>query len=99
MIALGSCLAFGQGATAAISGVVHDATGAVLPGVTVTAKHTDSGLTRTVVSSENGGYNFQLIPVGTYELTTELAGFKQELRRGINLAVGEQAVVNLTLEV
>src|SRR5205814_1057142 len=50
LIALGSCLALGQGSTAAISGVVRDATGAVIPGVTITAKHIESGLTRATVN-------------------------------------------------
>src|SRR5213594_5102611 len=99
LIALGSCLAFAQGSTGAISGVVRDASGAVIPGVTVTAKHIESGLTRTAVSSETGGYNLQLLPVGAYEITTELPGFKQQVRRGINLGVGQEAVVNVTLEV
>ena len=98
-IALGSCLAFSQGATASIRGIVRDSTGAVLPGATVIVKHVDSGLTRTVTSSENGAYNAELLPVGAYEINTNLPGFKQETRRGINLVVGEQAVINLTLEV
>src|SRR5205814_8207625 len=99
LIALGSCLVFAQGSTGAMSGVVRDASGAVIPGVTVSAKHIESGLTRTAVSSETGGYNLQLLPVGAYEITTELPGFKQQVRRGINLVVGQEAVVNLTLEV
>ncbi len=98
-IALGSCLVFAQGSTATISGVVRDATGAFVPGVGVTAKQTDIGLTRTAVSDEYGGYKMQLLPVGPYELTAELPGFKQQVRRGINLVVGQDAVVNLTLEV
>ncbi|PYK78353.1 MAG: hypothetical protein DME37_10340, partial [Verrucomicrobia bacterium] len=52
LIALGTCLAFGQGATGAISGVVRDTTGAVIPGVTITVKHIESGLTRTVITNE-----------------------------------------------
>ncbi|HYR92234.1 MAG TPA: carboxypeptidase regulatory-like domain-containing protein [Terriglobia bacterium] len=99
LIVLGSCLIFGQGSTAAISGLVRDATGAVVPGATVTARHIDSGLTRTAVSSENGGYNVQFLPVGAYELMTDMPGFKQQMRRGINLVVGQEAIVNLTLEV
>src|SRR5438046_894658 len=98
-IVLGSCLVFGQGATATISGVVRDATGALVPGVGVTAKQTDTGLTRTAVSDEYGGYKIQTLPVGPYELTAELPGFKHQVRRGINLVVGQDAVVNLTLEV
>jgi hypothetical protein len=99
LIAFANCLIFAQGSTAAISGLVRDATGAVVPGATITAKHIDSGLTRTAVSSENGSYNVQFLPVGAYELATDMPGFKQQVRRGINLVVGQEAVVNLTLEV
>src|SRR5437773_5680481 len=99
LIAVGSSLVLAQGSTGTISGVVHDSSGAVIPGVTVTAKHIESGLTRSAVSRETGRYIFQLLPVGAYEITTELPGFKQEIRRGINLVVGQEAVVNLTLEV
>ena len=49
--ALASSLAWGQGFSAEISGVVHDASGAVIPGVSVTAKHIESGLTRTAVTA------------------------------------------------
>src|SRR5262249_49150281 len=94
-----NCLVFAQGSTATISGLVRDATGAVVPGATITAKHIESGWTRTAVSSENGSYNVQLLPVGAYELATDMPGFKQQVRRGINLVVGQEAVVNLTLEV
>ena len=41
----------------------------------------------------------QLLPVGAYEITTDMPGFKQQVWRGINLVVGQEAVVNLTLEV
>jgi hypothetical protein len=53
---------------------------------------------RSAVSSENGGYSLQFLPVGPYELTASMPGFKLEVRRGINLVVGQEAVVNLTLE-
>ncbi len=98
LIVLGSCLVFAQG-SAVISGIVRDATGAVLPGVTVTIKHTESGLTRTVDSTENGSYRMPSLPVGPYEVTGEKMGFKQGVRRGINLAVAQEAVVDLTLDV
>src|SRR6058998_1298203 len=98
-IALGTSLDFAQTSTATILGTVKDTTGALVPGVTITVKHTESGLTRTVVSSERGGYNVPLLPVGAYEITTSMPGFKQEVRSGINLVVGQEAVVDLTLEV
>src|SRR6266542_2337739 len=99
LIAMGSCLVFGQGSTATISGVVRDGSGALVPGVSVTVKHSENGLTRTAVSTENGSYVMQLLPIGPYEITTEMPGFRQQVRRGVNLAVGQEAVVNLTLEV
>src|SRR5213083_733404 len=99
LIALSTCLSFAQTSTATILGVVRDASGALIPGVSVTVKHTESGLTRSVVSGERGGYNVPLLPVGAYEVTTIMPGFKQQVRSGINLVVGQEAVVDLTLEV
>src|SRR5213596_1004817 len=90
---------FGQTSTATILGVVKDASGALIPGVSISVKHTESGLTRTAISSERGGYSMPLLPVGAYEITTTMPGFKQAVRTGINLVVGQEAVVDLTLEV
>ncbi len=99
LIALPTCLVFAQTSTATILGTVKDTSGALVPGVSITVKHTESGLTRSVVSGELGGYNVPLLPVGAYEITTTMPGFKQAVRSGINLVVGQEAVVDLTLEV
>src|SRR5437867_4822907 len=86
-IALGTCLSVAQTSTATILGTVKDTTGALIPGASITVKHTETGLTRSVVSGERGGYNVPLLPVGAYEITTTMPGFKQEVRTGINLVV------------
>src|SRR3989449_2936645 len=99
LIALTTCLVFAQTSAAAILGVVKDTTGALIPGVSITIKHTETGQMRTAISSETGDYIVALLPVGEYELTTTMPSFKQEVRRGINLVVGQQAVIDLTLEV
>src|SRR3989449_2372080 len=99
LISLGTCLSVAQTSTATILGTVKDSTGALIPGASITVKHTESGLTRTAISSERGGYNLPLLPVGAYEITTTMPGFKQAVRTGINLVVGQEAVVDLTLEV
>src|SRR5438876_10832053 len=99
LIALGTCLSLAQTSTATILGTVKDASGALVPGVSITVKHNESGLTRTVVSGEQGSYTLPLLPVGAYEITTMMPGFKQVVRSGINLVVGQEAVVDLTLEV
>src|SRR5947207_5479199 len=99
LIAFEACLVFAQTPTATIGGVVKDASGALIPGVSITVKHTDTGQTRTAISSDSGGYNVALLPVGAYEITTTMPGFKQQVRTGINLVIGQQAVIDLTLEV
>src|SRR5262249_5226259 len=70
-----------------------------VPGVSVTVKHIESALTRTAMTNENGNYAIQFLPVGPYEVTADRLGFKQQVRHGIHLVVGQEAVVNLTLEV
>src|SRR5436309_566045 len=99
LIALPTSLASAQTATATIVGVVKDTSGALIPGVSITVKHTDTGQTRTAISSDSGDYNVPLLPVGAYELTTTMPGFKQQVRTGVNLVIGQQAVIDLTLEV
>src|SRR5215813_31290 len=98
VVAWAGGLVFGQEFSATMFGVVHDANGGVVPGVTVTAKHTESGLTRSVITNETGNYRIPALPVGAYEVTAELAGFRQDVRRGVNLVVTEEVpLVNTTL--
>ena len=85
--------------TASMTGTVRDATGAVVPEAAVTIKHLESGLARTAETDASGSYSVPSLPVGQYEMTAEKTGFKQQVRRGITLVVGQQAVVNMTLEV
>jgi len=68
--------AWAQRTAGTISGTVMDTTGAVLPGVTVTAVCTDTNLTRTVVTDAQGGYTIPDVPGCVYRVTAELAGFK-----------------------
>src|SRR5712692_6556132 len=99
LIALGTGLVFAQGSTATIIGTVRDASGAVLPAATITVKHLETGLTRTDEADSTGNYSIPSLPVGPYEVTAEKMGFRREVRRGIDLAVGQEAVVNLNLQV
>src|SRR5260370_1809229 len=99
LIALGNCLVFAQGFTAAITGTVTDTSGAVLPGTMVSVRHLETGLTRAVEADASGNYAIASLPVGEYELTAEKMGFQRELRRGITLVVAQEAAVNLTLQV
>src|SRR5437899_2299178 len=85
--------------TASITGVVRDVSGAVVPGAAVTVRHVETGTTRTAQTNEDGNYSVPSLPVGQYEVDVQKAAFKQQVRSGITLAVGQQAVVNITLEV
>src|SRR5213596_3864132 len=85
--------------TASVSGRVEDSTGAAVPGAVVTVTSLETGAGRTATTNETGTYRVLSLPVGRYEVKAELAGFKSALQTGVNLAVGEVAVVNLKLEV
>src|SRR5713101_8397996 len=89
LIALGTSLAFAQGSTATITWTVKDASGAVLPAALITVKHLETGLTRTDESDTSGNFNIPSLPVGPYEVTGEKMGFRREVRRGIDLVVGQ----------
>jgi hypothetical protein len=88
----------GQGSTAQINGTVADSSGGVLPGVTVTAIQTDTGLRREVVTDETGSYAITNLPVGPYRLEAALSGFRTFAQTGIVLQVGSNPVIPVTLQ-
>src|SRR6266850_2077944 len=96
---LGGHLVYAQVTTGTISGVVQDPTGAVIPGVTVTAKNLGTGTARTITTDEGGRYTAPNLTLGDYEVQAQLPGFQTEIRSGITLTVGRTAVVNLVLKV
>ena len=73
---LTSTAAWAQLSTAQLSGRVADESGAVLPGVTVTATQTATGLTRSVTTDANGTYVLPNLPTGPYRLEAALQGFR-----------------------
>ena len=100
LIMVGAILALlpstGYAQEAIVSGTVTDSTGGVLPGVTVTALLEASGNTFVAVTDGRGDYRLPL-RVGVYRITVELAGFATVTRSGLELLVGQQAVVNLQM--
>lgn len=81
-----------------ISGRVSDTDGAPLPGVTVTATNTETGLTRTVVTDESGNYQMGLLPPGTYRVNTDLSGFRTETRENVTVLLGSTANLRFTIQ-
>src|SRR5947199_6791402 len=90
--------AWGQ-ATAQISGTVRDASGAVLPGVQVTATQTGTGISRMTVTNETGFYVLPSLPLGPYRVEASLPGFRTFAQTGIVLQVGSSPVVDVKMEV
>ena len=86
-------------ATAQISGTVRDASGAVLPGVQVTATQTDTGIVRMTVTNETGFYVLPSLPVGPYRVEASLPGFRTFAQTGIVLQVGSSSVIEVKMEV
>jgi hypothetical protein len=82
---------------AQIVGNIKDNTGGVMPGVTVTARNQETGLTRTAVTEGNGDYRLPALPPGTYTLGAEIVGFSTESITDITLVIDQTATINLTL--
>ncbi len=83
-------VASAQETTGTITGITSDQTGAVLPGVSVTVKNTNTATSRTVVTNEAGFYTASLLPVGTYEVSFELSGFQTVTLKNIDLHVNDR---------
>jgi len=96
MILAVSASAFAQNAE--LRGTVTDESGAALPGVNVTIKGVDTGVTQTKVSDEVGGFSAPSLTPGPYRVTSELMGFKTDARL-ITLTVGQVAELRITLAV
>jgi len=86
-------------ATAQISGAVKDQSGAVLPGVEVTATQTETGISRNTVTNETGSYVLSNLAVGPYRLEAALPGFRTYVQTGIVLQVNSSPAINVVLEV
>jgi hypothetical protein len=82
-----------------IAGVVVDDQNAAVPGVTVTANNTETGLTRTVTTNDAGLYQLVALPVGTYDLVIELSGFTRVEVNGVTVNISETTDIDATLRV
>ena len=83
---------------AAISGRVEDSSGAGVGSATVTVKSLETGASRSVETTAEGYFRVLALPLGAQEVRVEKASFKPVVRTGIQLAVGQEAVVKVQLE-
>jgi Carboxypeptidase regulatory-like domain len=100
LLTLLSCLPSARAqVSASIKGLVTDPSGAPVPGATVTTRNTETGAARNAVTDDAGRYQFVWLPVGQYEVAVTKPGFQEAIRGGIQLVVGEEASVDLKLQV
>jgi hypothetical protein len=88
-----------QAVTGTLLGNVTDASGATVPGATVTATETQTNISRSTVSNESGYYIFPSIQNGTYSVSAELQGFKKVVRQNVKVDVNTTMRADLKLEV
>src|SRR5438046_4690586 len=91
-------LVFGQ-AVSQISGTVKDDSGAVVPGVEITATQTETGARRTAMTDESGSYILPNLPLGPYRLEASKAGFRSYVQTGIELQAGGNTGIPVVLGV
>ncbi len=94
-----SAPAFSQSSNASISGTIADATGGIIPGVSVSAKNVKTGVVNNALSNNVGVYNFPSLIPGTYNITAEQPGFKTEIKSGLELGNASRIRLNFVLEV
>ena len=90
---------FGQTTNATLGGTASDSSGALIPGVTVTATNTQTGIVTTQLTNETGAYQFASLQTGTYKVSAELPGFQTQTYNALTLGVAQQVRLNFTLQV
>src|SRR5437867_6747984 len=90
---------FGQEVNASVYGIVQDLSGSVVPGVEVQLRSLDTNRIYRALTDDSGNYNITQVPIGRYEVSAELQGFKKSVVTDILLRVNDRRRVNFNLEV
>ncbi len=100
-LVLTASIAFAQSevGTTALNGTITDPSGAAVVGAQVVAKNTDTGFVRQTTTTGAGLYSLTELPVGTYEITVEMQGFKTTRVPQVHLSVGSAATLNIGLQI
>ena len=89
---------FAQSTTGSIQGTTVDQSGAAVPGVTVTILNTNTQVPRTLVTDAEGSFTAELLPIGPYEVTSEIQGFETK-KTAVQLSVGQTVTLRVDLAV
>ncbi|PYS46056.1 MAG: hypothetical protein DMG13_30720, partial [Acidobacteria bacterium] len=84
---------------AGLSGVIHDSSGAVIPGVSVTVTNPATNFVRSAIANEAGVYNLPGLQPGRYNIKVELPGFRTITQNDVELQVQQSARLDFTLQV
>jgi hypothetical protein len=95
----GPRIASAQFDAATVLGAVIDATGARVPGATVTLKNADTGIVSTAITDSEGNYQFLNVRIGTYSVRAELQGFSAAIAENVAVTVNARQRVDLTMKV
>jgi hypothetical protein len=98
-LVLSSAAAFGQSDRGTITGTVSDPAGAVVANAPIEARNVETGVLYQAESSSTGNYTLVQLPVGTYELSVTVPGFKKYIRQNIAVGVAQTVRIDATLEV
>ena len=91
-------LLLGQGDAGRIVGTVSDSTGAVIPGASIVVTNEKTSLERKAVTDNSGNYTLPNLPPSTYAIKAESKGLSAAQYSGIPLSVGQERVLNITLQ-
>src|SRR5215831_11219971 len=92
-------VAFSQSSNARVSGTINDASGAVLPGVEITATNTATGVVTTGLSNDAGAYNFASLLPGRYTISATLPSFQTQTFKDVPVGNAAQVRLNFSLQV
>jgi hypothetical protein len=98
-VAFGSGIAGAQTAYGGLVGVIKDAQGGALPGASVTIVETATNLKREAVTDAQGNYNFVNVQAGQYEVRVTMSSFRESVRTGVPVTVGQISRVDVTMEI
>ncbi|HET9943476.1 MAG TPA: carboxypeptidase regulatory-like domain-containing protein, partial [Terriglobia bacterium] len=99
LLLLSSSLSFGQSLNATVGGTVADSSGALVPGVTITATNNATGVVTSVITNEAGAYNIASLLSGVYKISASLPGFQTQTYSDVQLGSAAQVRLNFTLNV
>src|SRR5678816_111493 len=90
---------FGQSSNASVGGFVQDKSHATIPGSTIAATTTETGVVTTALTNDSGTYDFPSLLPGTYKLSATLTGFRPHIYNDVKLGANTAARYNFSLEV